>query len=146
VAVLLMGSVVGVPAVAAPNAISRALEKRAVVQAAAAKAAQEKAAEEANAAARKKAVEALGFDPFDPSATKPKSATSAAAARLLVQRIQLLQRAAGSRQGAVLAHRNMVMLAQLTAARRSPNTPPPYTEPRPGDPPRPGGTVPPGPQ
>jgi len=149
VSVLMIGSVVAVPAVAAPNALSRAAEKRAQVQAEAdAKATADKAAEEAKAAAQQKAQDALAFNPFAPSAKPPappvppkQTPAQQEAFRRLEERIRLL---AAQRSGAARIH--LVRLAEMVAARRSPNTPPSYTDPRPSDPPRPGDNVAPGPQ
>jgi hypothetical protein len=151
VSVFVLGSVIAVPAVAAPNAMERAQEKMrydAQVKAAAeAKAAEAKAADEARAAAAKAAQEALSFNPFAPSsqaaaspapaATDAQSAARQEAIDRLLARVRSMQQVAQSRQNliAIAAHRG----------KRSPNGPPESTPRRPFDPPGPPPHVPPGP-
>ena len=150
VSVLALGSVIAVPAAAAPNALERAQEKMrydaGVKAAAAAKAAAEaKAAEEA--AAAKRAQEALAFNPFAPATqaaaapalttTDAQSAARQAAIDRLLARVRSMQQVAQSRQ-------NLIMIA-VHRGKRSPNGPPESTPRRPFDPPGPPPHVPPGP-
>jgi hypothetical protein len=134
---VLISSIVAAPAMAVPNALQRAAEKRAQLKAEQDKKAAEEKAEQERLAAAQRAKDALAFNPFAPGTNTPPS-PSEVAGRLAARQNALAR-------VAVFRRNLLIRLAQVSADRRSPNTPPPFTDPRPSDPTRPGPNVAPGP-
>jgi hypothetical protein len=138
VGVLVMGAVVAAPTIAVAAEAQGAEEKSRPDQ---------QAQEEAT-----KTNESLSFDPFAPKASVPAVTTGAVDAPKPERPNALeLARRFRARQAAlaeVAARRKAfgVYLAATRIARRSPNTPPPATEPRPSDPTPPAPNVAPGPE
>ena len=136
---LVVGSALSTPAFAAPNAVSKAAEKRAAAT-----------AQAAAAAPQARADEALSFDPFAPGATPPAHAAAPAAPQANASQDDEAANRLAARE-AVLARLGsfrpsfLAQIMRVRATKRSPNGPPAFTPRRPSDPPGPPENVPPGP-